>query len=64
VKESSSGAFSEFLSVRRISVKRFLVRITGQSHLSLPLVFEQVRFQSMGVAPNHLAIMIFQGVLQ
>jgi len=44
--------------------ERFLVRITGQSHFSLPLVFEQVRFQRMGMAPNYLAIMRFEGVLQ
>jgi hypothetical protein len=33
------------MSVRRISVERFLVRITRQSHFLLQPVFEQVRFQ-------------------
>ena len=39
--ESSTGASLDFAIVRRISLKRFLVRITGQSHFSLPLVFER-----------------------
>jgi hypothetical protein len=38
-------AHCQISGVRRISVERFLVHITGQSYFLLPPVFEQVGFQ-------------------
>jgi hypothetical protein len=38
-------AHHEISRMRRISVKGFLVRITGQSYFLLSPVFEQVGFQ-------------------